>query len=150
MFVAFVANPRPKRERARDRRWVRSRVGKSLRRAFADTPHHVRKDLKVRGGLDRHTFDYGVENAKLRQLVQTLALEGQDRPHLKTEVDALAWAIDDVRATTPIPIVVVTIGSGSLFETAKRIYEGLNAQIVTEPEIEDWAAAAPGQLSQQR
>lgn len=72
--------------------------------------------------------------------MQTLSFEGSDRVALKTEVDAVAWAIDDVRRRQPaIPISIVTIGDGKLLDSATRVYEGLRASVVREHEIPAWA-----------
>jgi len=54
--------------------------------------------------------------------VQTLSLEGQNRRNARTELDAIAWAIDDAKKAEPdeTPVSVATIGDGTLLPVAER------------------------------
>jgi len=148
LYARYVADPRPTVKRARDKRWVRRRVRTSLRQALgtvrpeADPAELIRPDPQVDGEFEQHRFDFGLANGDLRRLVQTLSFESSDRSSLKTEIDAVAWAIDDVRRRpASLPISVVTIGEGKLLESAARVYEGLEASVVREQEILAWADA---------
>jgi hypothetical protein len=145
LYARYVADPRPRRARARDRRWVRRRVQTVLVGALATARPEVaagevlHRDFEITGGIERHTFDYGLMNGDLRQLVHTLSLEGIDKAAIRNEVDAVAWAIDDVRKLSETPISVVTIGSGALLDRAERLYGDLAANLVRENAMDDWA-----------
>jgi hypothetical protein len=109
----------------------------------ADPAELIRRDHQVSGEFEEHRFDYALANGELHQLVQTLSFEAAEKDALKTEIDALAWAIDDVRrGNSQMPISVVTIGDGKLLENAERVYVGLDASVVREHEIPAWADTA--------
>jgi hypothetical protein len=146
LFQRYVANPRPKGSRARSKRWVRRRVTTALGEALAESlpdadPSEVlRHDVSVVGKFETHEFDYSLRDHGLNSLVQTLAVEGANEKGSKREVDALAWAIDDVRMSDKsVSIDVVAIGKARILEAAERVYEGLDAAIVREEDIETWA-----------
>jgi len=148
LYTRYVADPRPTVKRARDRRWVRRRVRTSLRQALAsarpaaDPDELIRRDPEVEGEFEAHRFDFGLANGDLRRLVQTLSFESSDRSAVKTEADAVAWAIDDVRRRhAALPISVVTIGDGKLLASAAHVYDALGASVVREQEIPQWADA---------
>jgi hypothetical protein len=145
LFVRYVSDRSPRRERARDRRWVRRKVSTGIRRTLVELEPEIdpdgvlHRDEKVDGALEEHRFDYALRNGHLVHAVQTLSFESSDLRSLKTEVDATAWAIDDVRSThADLPISVVTIGGGKLVTSAASVYEGLGAQLVRERDIDEW------------
>jgi len=149
LFARYVADPRPRKTRARDRRWVRRRVRSGLRQRLLElrpeiAPAQViRTGTSIDGEFESHSFDFSLANGDTRRLVQTLSFEGVDRAALKTEVEALAWAIDDVRRNLiATPISVVTVGEGPLLESAERIYRGLDASLVREGAIDAWVDSA--------
>jgi hypothetical protein len=143
-----VADPQPRRSRARDRQWVKRKVSQSLRQAVlavrpeADVRQLIRRDPRIEGEFEAHQFDYGLSNGELRRLVHTLSAEGSNRVAVKTEIDAVAWAIDDVRkARTALLIDVVAIGEGKILDSAQKVYEGLEANLVREEQVEHWSEA---------
>jgi len=72
---------------------------------------------------------------------------GGDRSILRTQVDALAWAIDDVRKRDhSTPLTVLTIGSEPILDTAERVYDALGAQLVREEQLDQWIDAATTRL----
>jgi hypothetical protein len=100
----------------------------------------VERDVTLRGRLEEHQFDYRIANGAARELIRALAVETEDRDASNKEVDALAWAIDDVRqAGEDVPIDVVGVGNERILERAQRIYDGLGAALVREDEIDEWA-----------
>jgi hypothetical protein len=149
LYARYVADPRPPRKRARDRRWIRQRLRTGLRQRLVELRPEVlpadviRTGTPIEGEFESHTFDFSLANGEIRRLVQTLSFEGVDRGALKTEVEALAWVIDDVRRNQiALPISVVTVGQGSLLDSAERIYRGLDAGLVREGDIEAWVDTA--------
>jgi hypothetical protein len=156
LFTDFVADPRPPApERARDRRWVRKKVREGLRQSLQtarpelEFEEVVARDEKVRGEFEEHQFDYRLGNGQLVQLVQALSVETRDRRAARTEVDAIAWAVDDVRRSeNDVPISVVSIGDGAVLSTAERVYKGLGAELVREGEINPWIEQVSARLIQ--
>jgi hypothetical protein len=150
LYAELVADPAERRHRARDRRWIRRRALTGLRAGLQGAPGfdfdaHVRKDIRVTGDLEQHRFDIQLLNGQPLRLIQGLALEGvgaRDR-----EIEALAWTIDDVQKHATTPISILSVGEGSDVDRAQHIYEGLGAQVVREPEFDDWFdATATGLL----
>lgn len=153
LFDRYVADPRPRRQRARDRRWVRRRISQGFRQNLLtvhpglDFDRHVRRDERVRGDLEHHEFDFVLANGQPLQFARTLSFEAGNEKALKTEIDATAWVIDDVRrANNRLPISVLSIGGGRLVRGAERLYGGLDARLIREAEIESWIDAASTSL----
>jgi len=143
LYGRYVAARRATRERARDRRWIKRKVTTGLNQALAslhrDPSDYVHRDERIDGALDAHVLDYVLLNGAIRHLVETMSFETTDRRALKTEIDAFAWTIDDVReGGIRVPITVATIGGGRLLDDAQRIYEGLGANVIREPELDHW------------
>lgn len=151
LFARYVVPPRRRRQRARDKRWVKRKVTARLRNAVAEAQRDpddiIHQDERIAGEFDEHTFDYALTNGRLRHLVETMSFETSDRRALRTEVDAVAWAIDDVRrARSRLPITVATIGRGKILDDAQRVYESLDATVVREDDLDPWVAELAGSL----
>jgi hypothetical protein len=144
LFARYVAlRAAPQRERARDKRWIKQKVTRTLRQTLAtlerDPDEYVGRDERIGGALDVHVVDYVLRNSDVRHVVETMSFETTNRRALKTEVDAFAWTIDDLRAGgLSVPITVATIGGGRLLEEAERVYTGLGADVVREPALDPW------------
>lgn len=141
LYAELVADPAEPRHRARDRRWIRSRAISGLRQGLESIPGfdfdaHVRTKVRIDGALEQHDFDIELRNGQPIRLIQGLALEGVSKRD--REIEALAWTIDDVQRTSTTPISVLSVGNGAAFNRARHIYEGLGAQVVTEPEFDAW------------
>lgn len=114
----------------------------------------VQRKPRIKGRFEAHRFDFGLGNGRILHLVSTFSFEvpNRDKDTLQTEVDACAWAINDVRAVevgiSITPITVVTIGESqrSLLDDAESMYESLGARLVREPYIDDWARAVASEI----
>jgi hypothetical protein len=154
LYARLVADPAPRRQRARDRRWVNRRVREGLQSALAarvptaDPTEHIQRNVRVAGVVETHQFDFQLLNGRPLQLVRTLSFEGANDAALRNEVDATAWAIEDVhRAHSDLPCAVVTIGSSGLVDRASRAYLAYGAELVREPELGDWLDIAATRLA---
>jgi hypothetical protein len=141
LYARYVASPRVKRPSSyRDRRTARRMVSSALRQRL---PKRVVKTrLIVRGRFEEHRFDIALGNGTPLHLVSTLSFEVPSKDELQTEVDAFAWAVNDVRLVEDdVPITVVTIGERqrALLDRAEKMYGSLGARLVREPQIDDWA-----------
>jgi hypothetical protein len=66
---------------------------------------------------------------------------------LQTEMDACAWAIQDVHKMTPgLPVTVVTIGTGKRINAAEQAYQEVGAPLIREPHVEEWARGVTSEL----
>ena len=143
----------PRRRPERDKRWIKSKVSRTLRQAiFENFPDRepgdvVQPNRRVEGEFEEHRFDYGLANSKLLRLIQTFSFEVQDREALKVEIDATAWAIDDLRRVrNRTPISIVTVGNGKLLEGTERMYAALDAEVVRESQLEPWLDSVSNSL----
>jgi hypothetical protein len=151
LFARYVAKHYERRQRARDRRWIKRKVTTGLRQGLAalkqDPDKVLHRDERIEGAHDTHVFDYALVNGAIRHLVETLSFEAGDRHARKTQADALAWAIDDLKqAEIEAPITVATIGSGKLLDDAERVYESLGASVVREEGLDPWLQELPRQF----
>lgn len=144
LFEVYVKDPKPAGTRARDKRTIKQKVTKGLHTALGqarpDLPFDdvVKINAEIPGDLAKHTYDYRLGNGTVLQLAQTLALEGKELKTAQTDIDAIAWSIDDVRKKSPVPITVVTLGTGKSLAVAETIYNGLGATVVRENQISEW------------
>ena len=155
LYERYVAPVRRREKTERDRRWIKSKVSRTLRQTVLEVAptrnpaEVVQSNSRVSGAFEEHTFDYGLVNGRLFHLVQTLSFAVRDRDALRTEVDATSWALDDLkRAGNRIPVSVVTAGDGRLLEGARRIYEAFDAQVVREDGIDEWLNAVSAEIAQ--
>jgi hypothetical protein len=151
LFGRYVAAPKSRRQRARDKHWVRRKVTSGLRDAVSaaelDPDKIIHQVERVSGQFDEHTFDYVLANGKAQHLIETMSFETTNRRALRTEVDALAWTIDDVRGVdTEVPITVATIGKGKILDDAASLYERLDAKVVREDALDPWVAEVSQEL----
>jgi hypothetical protein len=152
LFTRYVSVRHEKRRRARDRRWIKRKVTMSLREGLAaaaqDPDEVLHHGERVAGAHDSHVFDYALVNGEIQHLIETLSFEAGDRQLRKTQADAVAWAIDDLRqAKQSAPISVATIGSGKLLDDAQRVYESLGAAVVREDELDPWLDELPREFA---
>jgi hypothetical protein len=110
---------------------------------------HIRRDVPYHGEYQSHRFDFELKNGRPLDLVRSIAFETSDTRGLQNEIDAIAWAIDDISrsAAQSPPITVVSIGAAKQLETAERVYTGLGANFVREGGIGAWLAGATSVLS---
>jgi hypothetical protein len=153
LFDRYVADPAPPRARARDRRSVNRRVTTGLKRALdqaragIEFDDHVKRNVIVGGRFDQHRFDFELRNTHPLQLLRSLSFESTDERGLQTEIDAIAWAIDDLRGHNGNPPVsVITIGDHPLRASAERVYGGLGAELILEDRLPAWLDDAATRL----
>jgi hypothetical protein len=148
MSERFLPQPIHRRRQFRDRRaaigLARSNLGAALDAVSApDKEIVIAQHVEIDGALGQHTFDLGLRNGRLLQGIQGISFEGHARNEMSREVDATAWTIDDVRKSNhDLAITVVALPprtSSKSFDTARRIFDGLGARVVEEPDIESWA-----------
>lgn len=114
----------------------------------------VKRNPLVKGNLDSHHFDVGLMNGTIRLAAHGLSFEGPATRDLQKEVDATAWAVDDVREADPrIPLAIVAIpprsSKSKAYDKALRIFEGLDATIVEESRTHEWAKDIAAQTAKE-
>jgi hypothetical protein len=137
------------RQRARDKRVAVSAgiefLDSAIKRRFQAAPADLlRRRYEVPGKFDKHRFDIAAVNGKLYFAAEGLSFENADSATLRGEVDALAWAVDDVlKKSQALPIAVLALppmgGSSRTYTNAKRTFRGLGASFIAEKQLGAWA-----------
>jgi len=156
----FLRETKRQHNRGRDRRVAASIAAQSISSVLqqkyfeVDVDQLVKRNHPIKGKFDQHEFDVAVANGKPFLAVQALSFEIGDRHVLQREVDATAWAIDDVKSRQKeISLAVIALpplkGKGDnteMFERAQRIFNGLKAPIKRENELDQWAKKAVNKI----
>lgn len=133
------------RDRRMAARLAYGRVEEAVRKAVGTKSKEiVKRNPLLKGNLDSHQFDVGLVNGKISLAARGLSFEGPTTRDLQREVDAAAWAVDDVREIdSEVPLVIVAIPPRSsrskAYDNAIRVFDGLNAKVVNETEVDEWA-----------
>ena len=123
-----------------------------IRSALEDRSEALARELlhrkyPLQGELEPHKFDVVVANGRPFFAAQGLSFENPDNS-LETQIDATAFAITDVRAKNPdLPVAIVALPpkrKTKAFDRAQRIFGALDADLLGEDEVEDWAEDKAG------
>lgn len=104
----------------------------------------------IAGALTTHEFDVGIANGTPLLAIEALSFEGTGH-HMKREVDATAWSLDDVGKTLPrLDLAVVALppktARSTTYDEARKVFEGLHAEVVEEDEVDDWSKSKVEEL----
>ena len=106
----------------------------------------VKKQRGIKGRSHEHFFDVVVENGRPYLAAQGLSFETLFSGAIQKDVDATAWAIDDIRKTHhAMPVAVLALmssGQSVPFERAKKIFRSLKADLVPEGQFDGWTKKA--------
>lgn len=97
----------------------------------------VKQRGPIRGELVQHRFDVVVGNGTPVAGVNALSFEVKSGESLQKEIDAIAWAVDDVRKRDrDMPLAIFALpppdeNLHALFDRANKTFRGLNASVVT-------------------
>lgn len=106
----------------------------------------VKKHHGIRGKFDEHQFDVAVANGRTFLAAQGLSFEKSFSREIQKDVDATAWAIDDIRKIQrTMPVAVLALpprDSSKHFDQAKKTFRGLRADMVLESQMDAWVKRA--------
>lgn len=106
----------------------------------------VKRNLVVPGHIDEHECDVGLLNGQLYGAAVGLSFRVAETPYLKTEVDAVAFAIEDMRAAHKrLPIAVSYVPparTSDSFKRAEKIFKSVGAEFIDYRCAQDWANRA--------
>ncbi|MGC8541996.1 MAG: DUF3037 domain-containing protein [Phycisphaerae bacterium] len=113
----------------------------------------LKSKYSVQGETGKHTFDLAAANGHPYFLAQAISFEIADEREIEKQVDAAAWAIEDVRkqlAELPIGVVTlppkVTGERDNVYANAKKIFVNLNADALDEAALPAWAQQAAAKV----
>jgi hypothetical protein len=137
------------RPRARDRRTAAMIAIRSVSTVLAhlrgsEAVDLIKKQSSISGKIEKHIFDVVVENGRPYFAAQGLSFEKSGILEVQKDVDATAWAIDDVRkspATRDLPVAVLALPPSGRFQpymSARRIFRALDVRLISESGMRDW------------
>ena len=141
-----------RKPRGRTRRSAVSLALKTARKAATEvSPSKGAELVKPRyvaeGALDTHRFDLALANGTLLGAVNALSFEAEFSASLAKDVDATAWAFDDLHKAHPsAPVGVFLLPPQSAdtrreYGRAVKIFEGLGASVFDEQaKMEGWVS----------
>jgi hypothetical protein len=158
LAARFLYSPPPRPNRGRGRRTAASHAYRAIRAAVrTKTPKgagpqvHFHRSLE--GKLGQHFFDIVLSDGKPVAAVDAISFEVRSRANLQREVDATAWALDDVRRLdTDMPLAVFVLPptnpeAEQVFRAASKTFKALGAKIVDdEAAMARWAKRQAGRL----
>lgn len=152
----FLYEPRRNKRGFRDRLAAVRAARAGIRHVLAervgdDASKFLKQQYPVQGKLQSHTFDVAVANGTLYFAANGVSFELPKAKELQVSLDAVAWAINDVRSfDLDIPLAVVALPPKDdtrehkkllqLYRNTVKVYTGLGAEVITEQDIEPWAA----------
>lgn len=108
----------------------------------------IKPSTAIPGKRKLHVFDGVVMNGVPYFAVQGISFELPEARQLNLQIDALAWAVADVRdRETDIPIGILALppksdsgrNSQRLFGQSVAMYRELGADVLTEKSMNDWS-----------
>jgi hypothetical protein len=149
MAGRFLKAPSERKPRARDKRAAISlaanQLGLAVREKGLQPGEVLKKGYPIAGRVEIHQFDLGLANGRTYLGAQALSFEVPQDRTLERDLEATAWAIDDVRAKHKnLPLAVVVLpphapGKSKLFGRAQLLFGKLGAELVTEGQVPSWA-----------
>jgi hypothetical protein len=105
----------------------------------------VKNNLPLSGPRGEHEFDVGARNGRPYFAARALSFETGCRSDLLRQIESTEFAIEDVRREEeelPLAVVVLPPKGGvdvGLFQTAVENFRELDAKVVEEKELPEWA-----------
>jgi hypothetical protein len=106
----------------------------------------LKSRYSVPGATGSHTFDLAAANGRPYFLTQAISFEIADAREIEKQVDAAAWAVEDVRrawADLPIGVVMLPPKSGGVgeefFDGSRKVFIDLGARDLDEAGLPRWA-----------
>jgi hypothetical protein len=156
LATRFLYSPPPKAKKGRDRRAAVSRAYRAIKaaleaKAAKGSRPQVHLHRLLEGRLSEHLFDLVVSDGKPLAGVAAISFEVRSKARLQTEVDAVAWALDDVhRLDKEMPLAVFVLPptnpqAEQVFLAASKTFNGLGAKVMKdEAALARWATRQAG------
>jgi len=112
----------------------------------------IAKDPVLKGQYGEHEFDLLLKNGHALLAANALSFSVPDTIALRRDVDATAFALEDVKRKiedlrTGV-VVVPPSGASSLYDRSKRMFAKLGVEVVEEKAVPAWAHRAVGKFPQ--
>jgi hypothetical protein len=146
--LRFLREPARRKREARDRRAAAAVAAHAMQRAVGErnataVDRVVRRNYVVQGRLDEYKFDVVLANGHVYSAVHGLSFEAPDTHELAKDVEATAWAIDDLqRRDSAVKLGIVYLppkADSKIYSRARRIFSGLDTPLLPEDSALQWA-----------
>jgi len=153
----FLREP-PKKVRNRGRNEAKRITASAVRHALQErlgnqAREMLRRDYRIHGEHDEHSFDIAVVNGKSGLVAHAISFEIKHTKALDQRVDAALWAIDDVKTRYPdFPIGMAALpprDGNEAFHHAREVVTELGADFVVEDQLYEWAESQVERLDLQ-
>jgi hypothetical protein len=147
----FLYSPPPRAKKARDRRTAAGHAYRAIKAAVSGQAPDAAKPRvlfhrNLAGKFGDHQFDVILANGRPLAAADALSFEIRSKGLLQREVDATAWALDDVRRLhQDMPLAVFVLPptnteTEKVFRSAAKIFKGLGAKMTdSESAMARWA-----------
>jgi hypothetical protein len=150
LAARFLYSPSPRPKKRRGRRAAASHAYRAIKTALQKQPIGAgllaRLHRPLAGKLGEHVFDVVLANDKPLAAVGAISFETRSKANLQREVDAIAWALDDVRhLDKDMPLAVFVLpptnpAAEQVFRAASKTFKALGAEVMKdEAAIGRWA-----------
>lgn len=111
----------------------------------------VRRNPEIEGKATRHNFDVAVWNGRPLLAAQAMSFEGGEIKKLRSDIDAAAFGVIDVRAQYgQLDFAAVLLpptnrssaGFRDAFDRAQQVFSSVGAAVVHAPDAKAWASTA--------
>lgn len=110
----------------------------------------IKLDYEVPGRLESHELDLALVNGALKVGAIAMSFALENRSQLKRDMDAAAFAIEDLRRSNRgLPLYVLGHAADAGRDDVRRattLFQNWNAQVVTDSRIDTWSRAVVGSL----
>ena len=141
LAARFLYSPSPRPRQRRGHRMAASHAYRAIKTALHQKKAKgaglvVRLHRPLKGELGEHLFDVVVANDKPLAAVDAISFETGSKANLQREVDATAWALDDVRhLDKDMPLAVFVLPptnpeAEQVFRAASKTFKALGAAVM--------------------
>lgn len=112
----------------------------------------IKLDYEVTGRLENHELDLALVNGALKVGAIAISFALENRAHLKRDMDAAAFAIEDLRKSNrSLPLYVLGHAADASLDEVQRattLFQNWKAQVITDSRIDVWSSAVVRSLPQ--
>ena len=152
----FLRAPAPRKPRVADRRRAAKLGFEALRKQVP--LESIERGERLPGRYTTHEFEIVVRNGSVVEAARALSFEVSEAKVLQDQIDAAAWAIEDLRGVSgeqgELPelsvLAIPPRTSSKTYNSARDLLTTLGAKVVLPDTMESWAVGVAGRLEAHR
>lgn len=103
----------------------------------------IKTDYPAAGKLEQHSLDLAIVNGALKTAAVAVSFSQVNNAHIKRDIDAIAFVIEDIRkANGNLPLSVLAYSEGadlSIVQNAEKLFQNWNTKVITEKQVGAWS-----------